>query len=125
MYGRAVSVRAVHEPFSALAGKVLIWSQFTWKNIQEEVDADQEVTFSYPFRMDPSLESMTLQMAMTVFYSDESEEFSNTFFNQTVQFVHLGSTVDYGFVARIVVGFLVGASILTWLYMDMTKKKTA
>ncbi len=62
-------------------------AQFTGKPINETVDAESEATFSYAFRMDPSLQPIKLQMTLFIFYTDGEEQFSDAFFNQTVDFV--------------------------------------
>lgn len=77
------------------------------------VEPDQEVTFSYPFKIpDDVMEPMDLQMAMTVFYSDRDEEFSSTFYNETVSFVVADTGFDWAFLVQLIRDIVVAGTIL-------------
>lgn len=92
---------------------------FTFKYVNEIVEPDTEVTFSYPFKMDPDLEPVKLQMAMTIFYTAaDGQEHSNTYFNQTVEFVSVASSVDTAILIRAVFGLAVLVGTLFLIYTN-------
>ena len=52
---------------------------------QEVVDPGAEMTFEFNFNVDSSVDLQSSQLALTIFYEDENEDFASTFFNETVQ----------------------------------------
>jgi len=60
---------------------------FTQLNYQAIVTPNHEITLSYPFRPDSLVETGKFGLAITVFYADNSRNYTTTFFNQTVQIV--------------------------------------
>jgi len=73
----------------------------------------EEFTFRYKFYPATDLDSVEYQLALTVFYENEEELFSETFFNKTVTFVHKPSEFMSGDMPVILgVGTLVGLLVL-------------
>ena len=54
------------------------------------VPAETEHSFAYTFQIHPQVSAAKFRMAVTVFYEDEEEAFSTTFFNRTVEFYDPG-----------------------------------
>jgi hypothetical protein len=95
---------------------------FTYKHFGHVVEQGQEMTFAYPFKLQPEDLMMinqrsdesptTVQMAMTLFYDDGEAEYSTTFFNKTVRFVPGPATMDWAFLLQLGRDIIVGGVIL-------------
>ena len=53
-------------------------------NPQEVVDPGAEMTFEYNFQIDGATDLQQSQLSLTIFYEDDNEDFTTTFFNETV-----------------------------------------
>lgn len=58
---------------------------FSYKPFGVVVKGGEEITLEYQFQLHPSLEPVDFTLSHTVFYESDSEIFSSTFFNQTVE----------------------------------------
>lgn len=91
---------------------------------------EEESTLEYKFRPDKSLSPMELQVALTVFYKDNSgKEYSTTFFNETIDIVETYKTIDYEAIMMVVVMFGIlggiGYGVLAWMGSLNVIKKVA
>lgn len=51
---------------------------------QEVVDPGAEMTFEFNFKVDGATDLQQSQLSLTIFYEDDNEDFTTTFFNETV-----------------------------------------
>lgn len=50
----------------------------------EEIEAGEEVSFEYTFKLSGDLDLQPMRIALTIFYEDFNEDFTSQFFNETV-----------------------------------------
>lgn len=88
---------------------------YSYKPLGVVVKSGEEYTFDYQFQLHQNLEPVEYALAHTIFYEDDSESFSTTFFNRTVELYYPNSEYDletigqlsFSFIATLVIGFLV------------------
>eukprot|EP01040_Poterioochromonas_malhamensis_P004559 gene4559-4888_t len=91
------------------------FQNYSYKPIGMVVKSDEEITMQYSFQLHPDLEPVDYQLSITVFYESETEAFSTTFFNQTVELyspqadydLETVSLVIYSFLSTVLVGLIV------------------
>merc|ERR1712166_1306696 len=69
---------------------------FTEQNLNTVIHEDEEYTFRYRFRPIDTLDPVEYHIALTVFYENDEELVSHTFFNDTVTFYEPTSMFDSG-----------------------------
>lgn len=71
------------------------FQNFTGKWISEFVEAGEEVTLSYTFQaLSDRFEPADVTMALSVFYEDDTDMYTSTFFNTTVTLFETDSDID-------------------------------
>lgn len=110
---------------------------YTYKPFGIVVKSGEEVTLQYQFQLHPELEPMEYTLAHTAFYESDTESFSSTFFNSTVELIHSNADLDIVSIGQLLFSFLctIATAILTFfacfpeksaeLMGTATKKKTA
>jgi translocon-associated protein subunit alpha len=83
------------------------YQNLTGVAVGEVVDAGSEAALEYRFQL-PLPEAMEVQVALTVFYEDDDEYFTTTFFNETISFVEAPKPWD----ARTVVPYVAGVAMV-------------
>lgn len=58
------------------------FQNYSYKPFGIIVKGGEEVSLKYSLQLHPELDPVDYQLAITVFYTSESEAFSTTFFNQ-------------------------------------------
>ena len=69
------------------------FQNYSYKTVGMVVGAGEEVSLEYSFQLHPDLDPVDYQISLNVFYDSETETFTSTFFNQTVELYY--STSDY------------------------------
>lgn len=85
---------------------------FTEQQFNTIIHEDEEYTFRYRFRPIDTLDPVEYHIALTVFYENDEELFSHTFFNDTVTFYEPKSMFDSGNILKLLLGCAIGAAIL-------------
>lgn len=87
-------------------------AQFTPRGINTTVGPDQEVTFQYRLIVDAQqLDTVDYRLVLTVFYDDDNEPFTSTFFNDTRKFFYPPTPTDTRQLAMYGVGALAAALV--------------
>jgi len=84
---------------------------FTEQNLNTVIHEDEEYTFRYRFRPIDTLDPVEYHIALTVFYENDEELFSHTFFNDTVTFYEPTSMFDSGNIMKLLLGAAVACSV--------------
>merc|ERR1711957_845394 len=79
--------------------------------INTVIHEDEEYTFRYRFRPIDTLDPVEYHIALTVFYENDEELFSHTFFNDTVTFYEPTSMFDSGNIMKLLLGAAVACSV--------------
>lgn len=87
---------------------------FTKRDYNKMVHEDEEFTFRYRFQPMDTLDPVEYKLALTIFYENEEELFSTTFFNGTATFYQPSSAFELGEIVKLGGGL---AGILAVLYM--------
>lgn len=104
---------------------------YTYKPFGIVVKAGEEYTFDYQFQLHQSLEPVEYAVAHTIFYEDDSESFSSTFFNQTVELYYPNNEYDFETVGQLSFSLFATVFVALMLYhgcnpesklMDATEK---
>jgi len=84
--GNAMKVRAIGGSLNSAYNFGTYIQNFTIIEFkpQEVVDPGAEMTFEFNFKVERSTDLQQSQLALTIFYEDENEDFTTTFFNETV-----------------------------------------
>jgi len=90
---------------------------FSGYNYNTIVQEGEEFSFHYRFQTAINLDPVDYQVALTVFYENEDELFSHTFFNASVNFYEEGALVDFPKLFKGIGGFAAVA-----LFIVMCKK---
>eukprot|EP01039_Chlorochromonas_danica_P014471 gene14471-16901_t len=77
------------------------FQNYSYKPFGIVVKGGEEISLKYTFQLHPELDPVDYQLAVTVFYDSESESFSNTFFNQTVELYLPTSEYDFDTIASV------------------------
>lgn len=77
------------------------YQNYSYKPLGAIVKAGEEISFRYNFQLHAELEPIDYQLAITVFYESESQSFSSTFFNETVELYYPTSDYDIESVASV------------------------
>lgn len=84
------------------------------------VKPGEEMTFDYPFQPHHSLEPVEYNIAHTIFYElDKDEYFSSTFFNQTVEFYSPTSDYDFESIMQILFAVFATTFVIFLTYTSM------
>eukprot|EP00640_Fibrocapsa_japonica_P002800 CAMPEP_0113933522 /NCGR_PEP_ID=MMETSP1339-20121228/556_1 /TAXON_ID=94617 /ORGANISM="Fibrocapsa japonica" /LENGTH=273 /DNA_ID=CAMNT_0000934809 /DNA_START=43 /DNA_END=864 /DNA_ORIENTATION=+ /assembly_acc=CAM_ASM_000762 len=86
---------------------------YSLKPIGLTVGPGMEFTFEYNFQIHPNLEPVEYVVATTIFYEDEEESFSSTFFNSTVELFYPTAALSLWDMVKLVVT-LVGGGAVVW-----------
>jgi hypothetical protein len=70
------------------------YQNYSYKPFGTVVKAGEEISLKYSFTAHPELEPTDYQLAITVFYDSESETFSSTFFNETIELYYAEVDMD-------------------------------
>lgn len=78
------------------------FQNYSYKPFGIVVKGGEEISLKYSFQLHPELDPVDYQLAVTVFYDSESESFSNTFFNQTVELYLPTSEYDFETISSVI-----------------------
>eukprot|EP01038_Epipyxis_sp_PR26KG_P011284 gene11284-15138_t len=70
------------------------FQNYSYKPFGVIIKAGEEITLNYALQLHSELEPIEYQLAITVFYESETESYSSTFFNQTVELYFPTSDYD-------------------------------
>eukprot|EP01034_Spumella_vulgaris_P022071 gene22071-28166_t len=76
------------------------------------VKAGEDISIQYPIPFHADLEPVEYQLAITVFYESETESFSTTFFNQTVELYSPVSDYDLETIVSVLVSILFSVAVV-------------
>jgi translocon-associated protein subunit alpha len=94
---------------------------FTGREYYRSIEAGQEASFEYNFVPHASLDPIDFQVAITIFYEDEDEGFTSTFYNETVTLVEASSDFDMQTFFTYFLAFAVTGLVLGFLYTMQNK----
>lgn len=77
---------------------------FSGFNYNLIVQEQEEYSFHYRFQTAINLDPVDYQVALTVFYENDDELFSHTFFNESVAFYEKGALIDWESTFKVVGG---------------------
>eukprot|EP00607_Mallomonas_marina_P004206 CAMPEP_0182429126 /NCGR_PEP_ID=MMETSP1167-20130531/25536_1 /TAXON_ID=2988 /ORGANISM="Mallomonas Sp, Strain CCMP3275" /LENGTH=201 /DNA_ID=CAMNT_0024612473 /DNA_START=204 /DNA_END=812 /DNA_ORIENTATION=- len=89
---------------------------YSYKPFGLVVKAGEEYTFDYQFQLHQNLEPVEYALAHTVFYEDDSESFSSTFFNQTVELYYPNNEYDLETLGQLLFSLVSTAFIAALVY---------
>ena len=84
------------------------FTDFTYNTIVQE---EEEASFHYRFQTASNLDPVDYQVALTIFYENDDELFSHTFFNGSVSFYEDSALVDVEALFKKVGGFAAVAAL--------------
>jgi len=88
------------------------FQNYSYKPFGMVVKGGEEISLRYSFQLHPELDPVDYQLAITVFYDSESESFSNTFFNQTVELYLPTSEYDMDTISAVLYSLLSTAFVV-------------
>lgn len=91
---------------------------FSGYNYNMIVQEQEEYSFHYRFQTAINLDPVDYQVALTVFYENDDELFSHTFFNESVAFYEKGALIDFEYYFK-VVGSLAMAVLVVLMFSSI------
>lgn len=116
--GNAMKVKAIGGSLNRGADFSKYIQNFTMVAFQpqEVVDPGAEMTFEFNFKVDGATDLQQSQLALTIFYEDDNEDFTTTFFNETVTLFEENGGFDQQLIGTyvILIVALVGGGMYLW-----------
>lgn len=105
----ALNITAIMGSLNAAAQFSFHIQNFTHRMIDTVVEPGQEIALAYSFTVDPEVEPYQYSLALTVFYEDEDNVFTTTYFNETRNFVEPPTSLDLkGMLVYVIAAAVVG-----------------
>eukprot|EP01041_Mallomonas_annulata_P008220 gene8220-16897_t len=89
---------------------------YSYKPFGIVIKAGEEYTFDYQFQLHQNLEPVEYALAHTIFYEDDSESFSSTFFNQTIELYYPNNDYDLETIAQLLFSLFATLFVASMLY---------